>query len=109
MSSKPPLAEIKLRGRSDKPTLEATFAGSVAQKLGMAGDATLVFERGSAWAAEAAAARGQYFVVWVKPAPTAAEPVATGAEMPETEATHTAVPPSESLEEVVRKKLEGRV
>jgi hypothetical protein len=96
-----PLAEIKLRGRSDKPTLEATIAAQVAEILGASGGDTLVVERGTTWAAEKAAARGRYFIVSVKSAPS------EQAEQPEEETVEPPQPPppafTETLDETIRR------
>lgn len=98
MSNKP-LAEIKLRRRSDRPCLEATITAHVADQLGAAGDDLLVVERGTTWAAEKAAARGAYFIVTVRRA--AAQPAQPTQPVRPEEQDRPAL--TETLQETIRR------
>lgn len=91
-----------LKKGSGKTGTKVLLPARVRDGLGARFGDTVVYEEGSVWAAEAAAARGKYFILSVERAPN--PPAAPAAEAGQPART----PPGDSFEEAVRRKLEGQ-
>jgi bifunctional DNA-binding transcriptional regulator/antitoxin component of YhaV-PrlF toxin-antitoxin module len=108
MPKKPLRAEATVREKRDgeRVRVDAVVPAEVRQALEVSAGDRLVFERGSAFAAERASTRpGGYFVVWCEPARREAAPPLEEASPPAPEASAPRLCP---LAEDVRRRLEGR-
>jgi hypothetical protein len=101
MSTKRVRAEARVRRSESKgSSAYASVPAEVRDCLGAKVGDSLVFEQGSTWAAERAAAQGPYFIVTVKRAPAE--------ESAAREAVAAPTAPLPSLAEDVRRRLDGR-